>query len=124
MRDIARTALCKETVKQFEECSKKEGLSMVLSCQEAKNGMVKCIEKWFYDEDFKEKVIEEYLNERSHYRQTGIKTQRYKRGKFLDRPENDPPLDENGQYRPQKPRGWNDSYKDSGAPKWAEFKYD
>jgi hypothetical protein len=45
-------------------------------------------------------VTEEYLNERSHYRETGIKTKRYMRGKFVPRDIlNDPPLDKDGNYR-------------------------
>ncbi len=47
-----------------------------------------------------EAVTEEYLNERSHYRETGIKTKRYMRGKFVPRDIlNDPPLDKDGNYR-------------------------
>ena len=50
--------------------------------------------------EFVEAVKEEYLNERSHYRQTGIKQTRYKRGKFIERDmDNDPALDSNGKYR-------------------------
>lgn len=33
--------------------------------------MVKCIAKWQENSQFKEAIIQEYLNERSHYRQTG-----------------------------------------------------
>ncbi len=45
-------------------------------------------------------MIEEYLNERSHYRETGIKTKRYQRGAFIARDmAKDPPLDQNGNYR-------------------------
>ena len=49
----------------------------------------------------------EYLNERSHYRQTGIKTVRYGMDrKYIDRDEriHGPSLDENGRYRPRKPK--------------------
>ena len=43
---------------------------------------------------------EEYLNERSHYRQTGLKQKRYQRGKFIERDvETDPSLDSQGNYR-------------------------
>ena len=62
---------------------------------------------------------QEYLNERSHFRQTGIKTRRYFRGGFVNRNfEEDPPVDSEGKYRPAKPTGWDDSYKDSGPPSW------
>ena len=62
---------------------------------------------------------QEYLNERSHFRQTGIKTKRYARGAYIDRNfEEDPPLDAKGRYRPMKPTGWDEAYKESGPPPW------
>ena len=95
MRDIARTQLCTEYVREFEKCSKDtvcafnsvnyhkctmsihvillQGLRMWYSCRGEKEKMVDCLKVWFYDDEFKEAVIEEYLNERSHYRQTGKK---------------------------------------------------
>lgn len=85
---------------------------------------MKCVEGWFYDPDFKAAIIEEYLNERSHFRQTGIKTKRYKRGAYVGRDlDTDPALDANGKYRLRKPTGWDESYPD-GPPKWANYKYD
>ena len=62
--------------------------------------MVKCQKEWMETPEFVAAVKEEYLNERSHYRQTGIKQKRYQRGKFIERDvENDPPLDSEGRYR-------------------------
>lgn len=62
---------------------------------------------------------QEYLNERSHFRQTGIKTKRYSRGAFVRRNFNEgSPVDSEGKYMPAKPDGWDDSYKDSGPPSW------
>ena len=57
------------------------------------------------NESFRERVTLEYLNERSHYRQTGLATVRYYHGKFVPRNEDNdgPALDENGLYRPRKP---------------------
>lgn len=123
MRDISRTQLCIPEVRAFAECSKASGFSMVALCQDEKNCMVKCQKEWMETPEFVAAVKEEYLNERSHYRQTGIKQKRYQRGKFIERDvENDPPLDSEGRYRPQKPRGWDESYPD-GPPPWANFKY-
>jgi len=123
MRDITRTQLCTDVVQAFADCSKNNGFSMVVKCQEEKNCMVQCQLEWMQKPEFIKAVTEEYLNERSHYRETGIKQTRYKRGKFIHRDiENDPPLDANGNYRPQKPIGWDESYPD-GPPKWANFKY-
>merc|ERR1711934_625069 len=92
-------------------------------CRDVKDCMVSCQKAWMEDHDFVAAVTEEYLNERSHYRTTGIKQTRYKRGKFINRDsEADPPLDSNGKYRPQKPISWDESYPD-GPPSWANFQY-
>ena len=63
--------------------------------------MVECQRQWMEDRpEFRAAVKEEYLNERSHYRQTGIKQKRYNRGKFIERDvESDPTLDSQGNYR-------------------------
>ena len=62
---------------------------------------------------------QEYLNERSHFRQTGIKTKRYARGTYIGRNfDEDPPFDAEGRYRPMKPTGWDEAYKESGPPPW------
>jgi hypothetical protein len=54
----------------------------------------------------------------------GIKTKRYDKGSMLPRDENDPALDADGNYRPRKPTGWDEAYKETGPPPWASFKYD
>ena len=41
--------------------------------------MVACQKSWMERPEFVAAVREEYLNERSHYRETGIKQTRYKR---------------------------------------------
>ncbi len=102
-----------------------QGLMMWWHCRQEKDEMVACMEKWFYDKTFKEAVIEEYLNERSHFRQTGVKTKRYEKGTMVLRDEkSDPALDKDGNYRPRKPNGWDEAYAKTGPPKWANFKYD
>ena len=46
------------------------------------------------------RVRDEYLNERSHYRNTGISTSRIHHGRFVTRSEADgPALDADGHYR-------------------------
>ena len=46
------------------------------------------------------RVRDEYLNERSHYRNTGITTSRIHHGRFVTRSEADgPALDAEGHYR-------------------------
>jgi len=44
---------------------------MPFKCRMERDELVSCMEKCFYDEELKNACIEEYLNERSHYRQTG-----------------------------------------------------
>jgi len=123
MRDISRTQLCIDEVDKFSECAKREGFKMVLTCRDTRDLMVKCQMDWFNKAEFREMVKEEYLNERSHYRETGFKQRRYMRGNFIKRDiVNDPPVDKDGNYRPQKPGNWDSSYPD-GPPKWANFDY-
>ena len=96
MRDITRTQLCTEEVRAFSECSRREGLFMAINCREEKDWMVACQQRWMEKPEFVAAVTEEYLNERSHYRQTGIKQKRYERGKFIARDPSDPSLDRCG----------------------------
>merc|ERR1712226_244103 len=117
-----RTQLCSEEVKVFSECAKENGFSFVVHCRDSKDAMVKCQKAWMDQPEFVQSVTEEYLNERSHFRATGIKQKRYERGVFIARDPNDPPLDSKGKYRPQKPKGWDESYPDT-APSWANFDY-
>ena len=79
MRDITRTQLCTDEVRAFSECSKREGFAMAWKCRDEKDCMVDCQKGWFDNPQFVAAVTEEYLNERSHYRQTGIKQKRYNR---------------------------------------------
>jgi len=124
MRDITRTQLCTDEVRAFSECSKREGFAMAWKCRDEKDCMVDCQKGWFDNPQFVAAVTEEYLNERSHYRQTGIKQKRYNRGAFIARDMvEDPPLNEKGEYRPQKPQGWDESYPD-GPPSWTNYRYD
>ena len=44
---------------------------------------VACQKSWMDDPVFVAAVTEEYLNERSHFRQTGVKQKRYDRVKIL-----------------------------------------
>ena len=78
MRDIGRE-LCPDKVKTFSECTQQHKFAMVYKCREERNELCECIQKWVENEEFRNTVIEEYLNERSHFRQTGIKSKRYER---------------------------------------------
>ena len=82
-----------------------QGVRDILKCRPQRDALLACSHKWMENESFRERVTLEYLNERSHYRQTGIATVRYFHGKFVARhvEKDGPPFDENGQYRPRKP---------------------
>lgn len=126
MRDISQNNFCKAEWQKFDECTKGKGpFAAAYGCKPENHTYIKCLEGWFEDRDFKEKVIIEFLNERSHYRETGVKTPRYRHGKFIKRDEElyGPALDENGKYRPQKPRDWDKYWKDN-PPSWTDFRYD
>ena len=54
----------------------------------------------FHNPSLYMRVRDEYLNERSHLRNTGIKTVRIHHGRFVKRSESDgPSLDQDGNYR-------------------------
>merc|ERR1719412_1891804 len=124
MRDVGRE-LCPDVVEKFSKCTQEQGFKMVYACTEERNELCACIKQWLDDPDLKERVKLEYLNERSHYRETGIKTKRYLRGgRWIERDEklHGPMLDENGKYRPRKPTDWDKSYPE-GPPPWCDYKY-
>ena len=94
-------------------------------CRKEADELADCVQSWLDSEDLREMMTLEYLNERSHYRQTGIKTVRYGMDrKYIDRDEriHGPTLDENGCYRPRKPKDWDKTYKGENPP-WTDFQY-
>ncbi|XP_063972819.1 COX assembly mitochondrial protein homolog [Diachasmimorpha longicaudata] len=72
VRDKARTEKCVEEVKALTECGKAAGLLIWLDCRDANQRLWDCAAKWFFDKDFVNQVTEEYLQERSEYRRTGV----------------------------------------------------
>lgn len=65
-------------VTEFSKCAKEHGLSMVVKCRNENSIMQECLGRWFHDEEFKNICTQEYLNERSEYRRTGIGKQKNK----------------------------------------------
>ena len=57
MRDISRT-LCTKYGDLLNECGKRHGLMVWYHCQAERDEVVKCMEGWQQDPDFKEKVTE------------------------------------------------------------------
>ncbi len=72
-RDISRSFLCDEAGRKLAECATQNRYLMVYQCSAERDALVECMKKWMDDGSFIERVTEEYLNERSHYRQTGEK---------------------------------------------------
>ena len=108
MRDIARVEFCVEVMQILNKCGGRHGILYFLKCREEKEAVKDCVKNWLENDTFKRGVTLEYLNERSHYRQTGVKSKRYRMSNFVkrDRERDGPPLDEKGNYRPQKPQVW------------------
>ncbi|XP_050682355.1 COX assembly mitochondrial protein homolog [Leptidea sinapis] len=73
MREKAKTVKCVKEVEEFHNCVKDSSLLMVIKCRKENNAMKSCMARWYGDEDFKKICTNEYLDERSRYRSTGIK---------------------------------------------------
>merc|ERR1711881_834186 len=110
---------CVKLVKPYLIFETTEKNKYFIKCREEKEAVKDCVKNWLENDTFKRGVTLEYLNERSHYRQTGVKSKRYRMSNFVKsaRERDGPPLDEKGNYRPQKPQDWEKYYKD-GLPKW------
>ncbi|KAF5285919.1 hypothetical protein FQA39_LY04380 [Lamprigera yunnana] len=72
MRDIAKVEKCPEEVHLFTECCKLSSLFMVVKCRRENSALQECLSYWYTNEDFKKRCTDEYLQERSEYRSTGI----------------------------------------------------
>ncbi|EFN86307.1 Uncharacterized protein C3orf68-like protein [Harpegnathos saltator] len=72
MREITRAEKCANEVNDFNECCVNFGLRMIIKCRKENAQMKTCMEKWYYNDDFIKECTEQYLNERSEYRRTGI----------------------------------------------------
>lgn len=72
MRDIARAEKCVQEVADFTECCKNTGILMVVKCRNENSALKSCLTRWYEDEDFKNRCKQEYLQERSEFRRTGI----------------------------------------------------
>jgi COX assembly protein 1 len=56
----------------FSKCCKNSNIFMVITCRKENTALKKCLNKWYQDEEFKNSCKEEYLDERSEFRRTGI----------------------------------------------------
>jgi COX assembly protein 1 len=56
----------------FSECCKRSSIFMVITCRKETTALKNCLTHWYNDEEFKNSCKEEYLDERSEFRRTGI----------------------------------------------------
>lgn len=73
IREKAKTEKCVKEVAEFEKCCKASSLLMVVKCRDENSALKECLSNWYKNDYFKQICTEQYLNERSEYRRTGIK---------------------------------------------------
>lgn len=73
IRDKAKAEKCAEEVKKFSECCAKSSIAMVYKCRTENNVLKSCLTRWYDDEEFKRICEQEYLEERSEFRRTGLR---------------------------------------------------
>lgn len=59
-------------ISAFGDCAKESGLLLPFLCRKENTIMRACSERWYKDENFVKECTEQYLEERSEYRRTGI----------------------------------------------------
>ena len=102
-----------------------QGLLCWIYCREEVKDLHRCVDEKVAIQEFRDTVTQEYLNERSHYRQTGHRSPRYERSNYVKRTEEDPAIGPDGKYKMKKPYKWDESYKGKELPEWAKnVKYD
>ncbi|XP_012527514.1 COX assembly mitochondrial protein homolog isoform X2 [Monomorium pharaonis] len=72
IRERTKSEKCVDEVKEFHDCCLKSGILHVVKCRRENDKMQECMKKWFYNEDFIKECTEQYLDERSEFRRTGI----------------------------------------------------
>ncbi|KAH9513648.1 Mitochondrial aspartate/glutamate carrier protein [Bulinus truncatus] len=74
MKAKAKKEICAEEVKKFGECAKEKGFLMPFLCRGIGRAMGDCLSNAYSDPAFIKKCTKEYLEERSEYRRTGVRT--------------------------------------------------
>ncbi|XP_072945135.1 COX assembly mitochondrial protein homolog [Epargyreus clarus] len=73
MREKAKSEKCIKEVADFTECCKNSSVFMVVTCRDQNSALKSCLSNWYQNEDFKKICTQEYLDQRSEYRETGKK---------------------------------------------------
>lgn len=79
IREKTKKEKCIEEGQAFTECCKASGFWMFLKCRPQTNTLNKCLQEWYNDEELKKQCTEEYLQERSEYRRTGLSAKQRKK---------------------------------------------
>ncbi|XP_011688195.1 PREDICTED: COX assembly mitochondrial protein homolog [Wasmannia auropunctata] len=72
MRDRVKAEKCVDEVKEFHDCCLNTGILHVVKCRRENDKMQDCMKKWYYNDDFIKECTEQYLDERSEFRKTGV----------------------------------------------------
>ncbi|CAG0888491.1 unnamed protein product [Darwinula stevensoni] len=79
LRDRAKAEKCIPQVQDFTKCCKDAGIAMVLKCRKENAALKECLTQWYRDPEFIAECTNQYLEERSEYRRTGIPLREQKR---------------------------------------------
>ncbi|XP_059165256.1 COX assembly mitochondrial protein homolog [Physella acuta] len=79
MKLKAKKERCADEVRNFGTCAKENGLLLPFKCRSQAKAMEVCLSSAYKDPEFVELCTQEYLQERSEYRRTGIKTKQRKK---------------------------------------------
>ncbi|XP_076456402.1 COX assembly mitochondrial protein homolog [Babylonia areolata] len=73
MKEKAKQEKCTLEVKEFGECAKEQGLLLPFMCRKVAKNLERCLSSWYQNPEFVAQCTQEYLEERSDYRRTGVK---------------------------------------------------
>lgn len=83
VRDKTKKEKCVAEGEAFTKCCKDAGFLMTWKCKKETKELNACLEYWYRDEGLIKECTEEYLNERSEYRRTGIRKNQKKKESVL-----------------------------------------
>ncbi|RUS87889.1 hypothetical protein EGW08_004367 [Elysia chlorotica] len=83
MKEKAKRLKCASEVKDFGECAKQQGLMMPFMCRPKAKSLENCLKAAYSDPAFIALCTEEFLEERAHFRRTGVKAKERKKDAIL-----------------------------------------
>ncbi|XP_012946592.1 COX assembly mitochondrial protein homolog [Aplysia californica] len=79
MKATAKSGRCSGVVREFGECAKEKGLMMPFLCRDKARDLEKCLTEAYTDPAFIKACTDQYLEERSEFRRTGVKAKEQKK---------------------------------------------